>query len=190
MKRRPIRVATILLLASAGTSRAAMPIASTAQCEAAWFYAQTIRTALRGHRLVFETGPIFFGISSREAGDWFVVHNDRPEQVPGPPASLLHDLTSKSALHFCPMLRDRLTALHLRFGRAAVRWAAHLGRGGLYRATIATITLPAISADGRHAVLGESTVSGPLGGGASLIHLVRDAAGRWQVAGSRGLWIS
>ena len=55
---------------------------------------------------------------------------------------------------------------------------------------ILALSLPAVSADGQHAVLGESSYFGPTDGGAGFVHLRRNAAGRWEIAGHTGLYVS
>lgn len=59
-----------------------------------------------------------------------------------------------------------------------------------YEKYVATLSRPVIAADGKSAVIEESGVSAPLGGGGSVSLWRRDYFGRWRRKASRDLWIS
>jgi hypothetical protein len=164
--------------------------ASAAQCDTAWFYAQRVMAEVGRRPLVFGFERFFFAQLPAETARWYRPQDGPAIAATAPPAALVQASTSENAVRLCPSFRKRLAARHVRFGEAAVQWAARRRPNGSYRAGIVTISLPAVSADGRQAVLGVSTVFAPLGGGASLVHLTRNEAGAWEVAGSIGLWVS
>jgi hypothetical protein len=166
----------------------AAPPASIPQCEAAWVYARMMVAELHGHRVVFDTHSFAGAQITVEPQGWYVPHVG--SEAPAPPADLIGRWPARNALRACPSLPQRLASLHIRYGDAAVRWALRQRRDGSYRAVIFTISLPLVSQDGQHAVVETSMASAPLGGGGTLVHLVRDSTGNWHSAGWKGLWIS
>jgi hypothetical protein len=161
--------------------------ATAAQCEAASAFVEMVVAQFRGRRQVFGAAPFFFMEMPPPDRSWSRAGDN--QSVSGPPLALVRDLTDTNALNVCPVMRTRLRAMHIRFGNAAVRWATR-HRNERFRAVILTISLPQVSADGQHAVLGGSSYFGPLDGEARLIHLERDSAGRWQIASRTRLYVS
>lgn len=187
----PLLIAS-LLAATMNAQANAVPAPSRAQCEVAWVYAEMEMAVLRSDPIVFATEPLFLAeVPSRPSKFW---RNGRADHVPGPSMALLAAVTNQNVVPACPLIRQRLTARHVRYGEAAVQGAMVPRPGDRhgdgYRAIIISISLPVISADGGHAVLAVTTVAGPLGGGGRLIHLERGPDGRWQEVGWLGLWIS
>jgi hypothetical protein len=187
MKNLVFAVAAIMAITLPREGSAAAPAASAAQCEAASAFAETVATQFRGHPMVFNTAAFFLGSPLAES-NWSRASDGR--SVPGPSSALLQALTSTSAVTVCPGLRAWLRAMHIPFGEGAVRGASRNTRHGPFRAPILTFSLPAVSADGQQAVLGESVYFGPLAGEASLVHLQRNAAGRWEIVSRNRLYVS
>jgi hypothetical protein len=110
-------------------------------------------------------------------------------ELPSAPApmDLVNALTSENAVRSCAMIRQRLTARHIRFGPQATAWARH-GRGHRrFRADILSVSLPAFSADGRHGIIEVNRAAYSLESGQWLVQFVRTPAGDWQLDGERGV---
>jgi hypothetical protein len=159
-----------------------------AQCEVATAYAEMLAGEFRERRRVFDASAFLFLELPQANSPWVRAGDAQP--VPGPPFPLIQALTNRNPLNVCPTMRARLTAMHISYGVAAARQAVRHRSNGHFGAVILTISMPSVSADGRDAVLGESSYFGPLSGGASLIHLQRNGTGRWQVVGQIGLYVS
>ena len=61
---------------------------------------------------------------------------------------------------------------------------------GLYAETTYRLSMPVASPTGDEALMATESVSGLLAGGGMIFLLRRDAAGQWQVAGMKTLWVS
>ena len=108
---------------------------------------------------------------------------------PAPPGLAEALPIGSNAVRSCASIRRLLTRQGVRFGRRAVAWARHLQRG-YYRARIVTVSLPAVSADGAHAVLVASNSRGGLDAGEEWVHMERGSDGRWRATGAAALWVA
>jgi hypothetical protein len=129
MKLRLFAVATILALGLAGKGQGAVAV-TDAQCEAAAVYTEMFAAQFQGRRRVFDSSSFLFLELPPADREWAAADGDR--RVPGPPAALVQSMTDRNPLNLCPAMRARLRAMHIPFGRAAVRGAVRHRRNGLF----------------------------------------------------------
>lgn len=104
---------------------------------------------------------------------------------PAPPRGLTEQLKredGRSPLGLCPSVKRWVASNRV----AIVRRVTPADR---YPQPILSVSMPAISADGRSAVIATGSVCGALCGQGSLYHLRRGPKG-WEVAGVTSTWIS
>ena len=186
-----LNLAAVALAAIGGVQSARevrLPV-TQAQCDVAWAYIERILAEADGP-VVFDDEPFFFLELPDPATRWIRPGTGPTVYVAPPPAALVQALQSQSPVRACESIRQRLDARRARFGSAAVRWALRVPRGRNYRARIVHLSLPAVSADGREAVMGEGGSSAPTAGGAGLVYLLRNEAGAWREAAAIGLYVS
>lgn len=185
--------ATLAICAWPATVSAARSPASPAQCEIAWSYIGSLLAVRQYRRTVFDLEPVFMLLRFGEnlSVGWGIEREGQdPAAAVPPPAEIRKRFMGRSAVAACNKIRLRLAARHVGFGEAAMRWARRVPDRDHYRATMVNVSIPAISSDGRHALLIATRISGSLDGGGWFVHLVRDDRGHWQVAGIRGMWVS
>jgi hypothetical protein len=186
MKGRLIAATTLVLSCSTAAESIAPPV-SPAQCEAAWSFAVHLLADRHDRPMVFSTGSVGFTGMTPGRRAWSQGQDDHR---PVPPVELEQALVNASALAACPSFRQRLAARHVASGPRAEARALRLRPDRTYRGEIVAISIPAISADERQALLVASNYAGPLGGGGFLVYLIRNDTGQWQIAGYSGLWVS
>lgn len=135
-----------------------------------------------GRPVVFsdEDDPSFQYVSG---GQWITIHNDRPKDAVGPPASLLSGMDtagSTNAVNRCESVRKTLERQQVPFGLAATDAASRVGEDGLFAASIMTVSLPTVSEDGQSAILVVGRGAGPLVGGTTLHYVRRHPDGEWR----------
>jgi hypothetical protein len=190
---RAVKLALLLAAAavsgSAQAEDAAGGPAAELRCDIARAYI-VARLSERGRQpSVFSTEGLTPFIPNGYPRSWGSL--DYESDAPPPPPGLAEALpTGSNAVRSCPSIRHILTRLGLRFGGAAAAWARRVRRGHHFRARIVTVSLPAVSADGRHAVLVESSFRGGLDGGERWVHMELGEDGRWRATGVTALWVS
>jgi hypothetical protein len=191
--RRIVPVAAACALAHAAGAAAPRHGAhlSTLQCDVTTSYAEKAIAAVRAERrsVVFGTGVdlLLMPGGSRRWG-----FEGKGEVAP-PPSGLVDAIPNgdgDNPITNCPSLRQLLRALRVPWGAGAHAEAVGVPRGRPFRSVILRITLPALSPDGRHAVLGVSQMFQGQDGGAWLVHLIKGEGDRWEVAGESGLWVA
>jgi hypothetical protein len=144
-----------------------------------------VLAVLRQQRTPFRLGANPEPVGSLGGGDLPWLSQVGASGPPAPPAGLVDRLKredGRSPLALCPSVK---------------RWAARnrvtiVGRvtpTDRYPQPIVSVSMPAISADGRSAVIATGDVCGILCGSGSLYHLRRGPKG-WQVARVTSTWIS
>jgi hypothetical protein len=176
--------------AGASAPRHAMQF-STLQCDAATVYAEKAIAAvrIRGRSVVFGKGVDLFFLPGASRS-WGL---EGKGEVAPPPAGLVDAIPNGDGddpITNCPGFRHRLRALRVPWGAGAHAEAVNVPRERPFRSAILRISLPALSPDGRHAVLGVSQAFQGQDGGAWLVYLVRGKDDRWEVAGESGLWVA
>ena len=186
-------VLPIMLSAACGNT-VAPPRANSASvaCEAAAAYAMIVITKSKGKRIVFTSddqpfnGPIV-------GGEWWKMKGERPLSAAAAPAALvkrLEDQGNRNAVSRCASVRKLLEGHHIRYGSKAVDAVSSPDPSELFSASIQTVSMPIVSADGQRAVLASSGVSGALAGSGFLQLLERQADGNWEVIAFSPLWIA
>lgn len=104
------------------------------------------------------------------------------DNPPAPPASLLSKLTDyvhQNAVSSCAEVRSLLEQQQVRFDKRAVEAGRRLRRSLESHAVVYTMSLPALSADGRQALFGQSVFCGARCASEDLVHVSRNQEGRW-----------
>lgn len=161
---------------------------SDEQCGIALAFAQAMVAERKGRRVVFSDGVEFLPTLPTSA-EWY---SEAIEQnIPAPAGELVKAVSTRSAVAACGSLRDWLDARHIGYGTRAIDAATRdIPWNGEYRATLLGLSLPAVSADHRQAVLIRSSYIGPMGGGGSMIHLKRMRDRSWKAISEIGLYVS
>lgn len=184
-------VKSILLLAIVGlagpaAAKKAADSAAKLRCDIAWAYIQGELSESNGQPPVFSTGPFNPFVPDGYPQYWGSV--DGQSAASSPPPGLAASLpASSNAVRSCPSIQRSLTRLGIRFGEGATTWAGRVRRGAAYRAAILTVSLPAVSADGEHAVRHNG---GGLDTGEGWVHMERGTDGSWRATGITSLWVS
>ncbi|MBV9882124.1 MAG: hypothetical protein JO276_03870 [Sphingomonadaceae bacterium] len=183
----------LLLAAAAATGSARAEAAAGGRaadlrCRIALAYVENLLSEPRWRRSVFSTEGVVPFIPDRYPEHWGSIDGLSP--TPPPPPGLAEALPiGSNAVRGCASVRGLLTRRGVRFGNRVVAWARHLRRG-YYRARVVTISLPAVSADGAHAVLVAGNGRGGLDGGETWVHMERGRDGRWRATGATALWVA
>lgn len=174
---------------SAPAQHAAGDRAAELRCDIAGAYIESLLSEPGMRASVFSTESLYPLVPDGYPQHWGSV--DGESAASSPPPGLAETLPAGSnAVRSCASIQRSLTRLGRRFGRGAVAWARHVRRGGYLRARIVTVSLPAMSADGEHAVLVASNSRGRLDGGEAWVHMERGRDGRWRATGVTALWVS
>jgi hypothetical protein len=184
-----------LLLAAFFPGSEQAPVASSpptaAQCEIARAYIEGLLIEARWRRSVFSLEPVVPFIPDQYPQHWGSL--DGLSAAPPAPPGLAEALpVGSNAVRSCASIRRLLTRQGVRFGWRAVTWASHVRRGRWdhYRARIVRVSLPAVSADGAHAVLVRVNSRGGLDGGEGWYHIERGTDGRWRTTSASALWVA
>lgn len=183
---------TVLSVSACGTADQRLPDAKAAVCDVAAAYANNLIVEAKGHPIVFTTADQSF-VGPISGGDWWTIDEKRPRSAKSPPLVLVKKLEVQGNLNAvarCPSVRSLLDQQHIGYGSKAVDAADSGDSGKLFTASINTISMPIVSADGKQAVLASSGVSGPLAGGGFVQFLERQPNGIWRVVAVSPLWIS
>jgi hypothetical protein len=184
-----------LLLAAAAVSGSA-PVhdaaggpAAELRCDIAWAYFEVLLSDPARQPSVFSTEGLTPFIPDAYPRSWSSVDGERTASPP--PPGLAEALpVGSNAVRSCASIQRSLTARGRRFGPGAAAWARRVRPGAHFRARIETVSLPAVSADGQHAVLVASNSRGGLDAGEVWVHMERGRDGRWRATGLTGLWVS
>jgi hypothetical protein len=155
-------------------------------------YAEIIITEAKNQPVVFTADDHSFRSPIIDNGWWKMI-GERPHPATPPPASLIKRIENqgtRNAVSHCASVRKLLDSRLIRYGSEAVDAVNTSDPSKAFMASIETISLPVVTADGRQAVLASSGVSGPLAGGGFLQFLERQADGRWKVSAFSPLWVS
>lgn len=164
---------------------------TAAQCEIARAYIEGLLTAGQWRRSVFSVERVVPFIPDQYPQHWGSL--DGLSSGPPAPPGLAEALpVGSNAVRSCASIRRLLTRRRVRFGRRAVTWASHVRRGhwDYYRARVVAVSLPAVSADGAHAVLVRANSRGRLDGGEAWFHMERGTDGRWRATSATALWVA
>ena len=190
---RPIVILPVILCAACGNTVAPpRPNSASVACEAASAYANIVITKSNGKPVVFASddqpfnGPIV-------GGEWWKMEAELPLSAAVAPAALVKGLEAqgnRNAVSRCASVRKLLESHHIGYGSKAVNAVSSPDPSEQFKASIQTVSMPIVSADGQRAVLASSQVSGALAGGGFLQLLERQADGNWKVIAFSPLWIA
>jgi hypothetical protein len=173
------------------------PPAVLVACRAA---GDLIAAQIEGNRprskvIVYDFGTDFLTsmIKPGQEISWRPIEDGAGDAVP--PDGLLEEFLGaphRNAVEQCPSIRALLKAQGIRFGKraSAAAVSSQAARGVRARPLIFTVELPAVSGDGRDAVLSAAHSFGNLDGAGELLHLRRQDDGSWRVTGGVRLWVS
>ncbi|PTS88641.1 hypothetical protein DBR17_04275 [Sphingomonas sp. HMWF008] len=177
---------------------AAKPVAKVPvdRCSVAVEVAAILLAQAGNRKVVFsdrDEGFLFSPVGTND--EWESSGGWQPVRMPPPPAALVGKLNAAdhgSAVTACPVVRADLGKRGIAFGKDAVEHATDRKRmvNGAYAENIIGFSVPVISDDGADALFLRSSVGAPLGGDGVVLHLHRDAGGRWKVAAAHQLWVS
>ena len=183
----------VVLSAACGHSVAPpRPDSASVACDAAAAYAKIVIANSKGKPVVFTSEDQPFS-GSIVGGEWWKMEGDRPLSVAAPPAALvkrLEDQGNRNAVSRCASVRKLLEGQHIGYGSKAVDAVSSPNPPEMFKASIQTVSIPIVSADGQRAVLASSGVSGALAGGGFLQLLGRQANGNWEVIAFSPLWVA
>lgn len=181
-----------LLATACGSARTPPPDPGSLACEVAAAYVQTVIAKAKNRPIVFTTNDEPFD-APFAGGQWWKMTGELPKAATPPPAALvkrLEDQGNRNAVSHCLSVRKLLDDHHIGYGPKAVDAINSPDPSELFKATIHTISVPIVSANGKQALLGSSGVSGPLAGGGFLQLLERQPGGEWKVVAFSGLWVA
>ncbi|WP_370307901.1 hypothetical protein [Sphingobium abikonense] len=166
--------------------------AHTKACEVSLSFAKDFVKSQDG-RVIFNSweGPSQAKVSKVEKYDWGITTYGHSTGSEKPSSNLIrkfHQQRGISAVEECPLLRSYLTESNVEFGfDATIRATNDPSKSNFL---ILSIALPAVSDDGKEAVLsnGQTGVHG--GGGGWMTALSLDQGGHWKATYVAPTWIA
>ncbi len=175
-----------------GTAPAARSNSISFACEVAAAYVQIVISEAKNRPVVFTTNDEPFN-APLAGGEWSKRTGELQQVAAPPPVALvkrLEDRGNLNAVSRCLSVRKLLKSHHIGYGPEAVDAVNSPDPSQLFKASIHTISVPVVSANGKQAVLASSSVSGLLAGAGFLHFLERQSDGSWTVVAFSLLWVA